>query len=237
MKKNKDIGPKNDMEAINDELFAALVKRAAHDYIVHDLMEDINLEEDFTPSPEFDARMRGIINKALRKEKRARARKVLLKVAACFAVFLVLSTAVVFSAEALRVKFLNFLIEADDNMASIDFIGNRSGKSNEIPCIPSYMTDGYELTRVEDYDIVVVQTYENQKGDAFTISVYSGNPSIVMDTEDAEHGPLTIKGQEAYYSLADGVTMIVFKDENHVYFLQGTIPLDEAVKIAENINN
>ena len=95
-----------------------------------------------------------------------------------------------------------------------------------------------EVKRTELTNITLL-TFENADGDRLSIytkRITEGEtPTTSMDTEDALVETATIHGNQAIVSVKGDTTIIEWCSENYICSVIGTIPTDEAVKIAENI--
>ena len=160
-----------------------------------------------------------------------------MKVAAGFLVFLAVSTAVVMSAEALRVRVLNMFIDTKEKLTDIDIFNDKERPPESISSIeePTYVPIGYELTSTEEYSNQTTLIYENASGSSLVIRINKGDVKISVDTEDADYGEIIINGYEAFYSHKKGMTVLVVKRLDSSYSIVGEVNLEEARKIAESI--
>ena len=237
----KGISEENYSSSLNEDIFVALFRKAAHEYLEEGLLDEVHDRTEskhHVYSPEFDKRMNRLIRRAIHKERMRRVRKTTLKIAMGFVIFLILSSVVVMSAEALRIKVFNFFIDIQEKATNIEIVDENesSSKENHVSeVLPSYIPEGYELSETEQFNNKRTSFYTNEEGKTIIIRQYDGEAKLGIDTEDADYDVIIINGQTAFYNIKDGLIMLIYKTDEHVFNVVGEISLVEAQNIAKSI--
>ena len=94
-----------------------------------------------------------------------------------------------------------------------------------------YVPDGF--VRTEEYEHACV--YENGE-QSFTVEKAGLNTRVSFDTEDYSPEPIMINGVEGvYYRPSAETGGIVFNNGQHIFMVDGNIPKEELVKIAQSL--
>lgn len=190
-------------------------------------------------SKEFENKMRRLVSIEKRKLRARKALKIAVRVAAAIVVVLIVSTAVIFSSEALRVQFLSMFYQKNERSIDIDF--SETGKHGEPLEIiePEYIPEGYTLQKLDIMpgNMGGISIYSNKSGNEFQVMQDNGTPSITIDNE----------GAKTYEKYIDGIKILVIENNvkkfNHVLFNKGTatfsifgkIDVSELIKMAESL--
>lgn len=237
MSKNKETYLNKANDCFDNDIFLALFRKGAHEYLENDLLGDLPDSDDTSRLSEIcNKKIKNMIKQAIRKEKRTWITKRLPRIAVIVLVVLAICSATVMSVEALRVPFLNLFINSEERKTDIEFNKDQAIVEDEsFAVLFEYIPKGYELVseEIEEQDVSLM--YLNSDEETIFIDMYYGGSSISLDTEDAEHGEIKINGEQGFYSYKDGLTMLVFSKNEYVYSITASIELEEVIRIAENI--
>lgn len=225
----------------DEEIFTALFRKGANEYLEEDFLSDLpprNEREKVEFSETFEKRMKNTINKAIHKEKRKNHTRRLPKIAAAIFIVLLVSSFTVYNVEALRVKFIDMFIDTKDIVTDI-VIGENDTSTNGIDVgdmsVPKYIPKGYKLYSSDITPNIISLIYKSDKDNYINVCRLGAGPNVGIDTEDADYGYTTINSYEAFYSIKNGHSTILFTTDDYAYQVLGTISFEEAKKIAESI--
>ncbi len=168
-----------------------------------------------------------IIRKMIRNSK---------KVAILLLVLVLTASISIFSVQAWRVKFLNFIMNIGQTNSDIQF-WNDNGSGD------TYSSDDVTLGYIpEDFKFVSSQARMNgvsllfQKDEnSFALQIQPVDALLAVDTEKAEMEKIIINGKEALYSSNNNTNLLVWHDDIYSYLLSGNISKSEMVRIAEKV--
>lgn len=230
---------RDDSNCFDDEIFIALFRKGAHDYLEKDLCADMPINRnvaDKYPSDVTDKKIRKMICKAVRREKNIKNMKRLPRIVAIVLIVLAVCSMTVMSVDALRVPFLNLFVNTEVKVSDIKFMEDQtSDKDGSFACLFGYVPEGYELTEENIREQGATFIYTNENGASLLINKFNTEGSVSLDTENAEYGEVWINGYEGFYSVKNDTTMLVFTKNEYAYLISGSADLDEIILIAENI--
>ena len=160
--------------------------------------------------------------------------KVTARIAAVFLVFLIVSTAVICSSEALRIKVANLIYSVGEGNTAISFIDADPGDLPEDMIVPGYIPDGYRLTDAYQDGPRVVSQYQDAAGNIIMIEQNVPNPQIVVSKNSCE---VEIAGRKGFVTTTEGYNTVICNNDMHCYFISGTIDASELLVIAESFMN
>lgn len=190
-------------------------------------------------SEEHKKRMKKIFKMAEKVEHRAAHRRRNYQIAAGIAVFLCVSTVAVTRVEAFRLPIIRFFMEMKEKSTLIGAqTENRVGLSDKYAGYePSYVLDGYTVVQVKEYDNGFHIKYECEDGQTwYQYSYWENKENVDADSEDGSVQEETINGHPAMVVRKDDEIRISINNGAERFYLNGTIPYDEAVKIISSIN-
>ena len=186
------------------------------------------------PQPEYSEKYLKNINKLLDKMRDDRYHRYTSKTARVIlvaAIVMAISTVTVFATTDIGSYILNelqdhaifqSLFESDekfDNTIKLDYTLDGFNKTNE------YYGEAYSFIE-----------FRNSNGSAFTIAKSVNGAEVGLDNEDTNNYIIQLYEREyIVYEEPDSVR-IVWCNLNFTYKISGNISIDEALKIAENIN-
>ncbi len=208
-------------------------------------MEQINsipaedkLEETLKPSVAFKKKISAIVRKETRNEKLIHFRKVAYRVAVVLMMCISLTFGSLLTAKAVRESIATTILEWHDKFTRI-FIETDTPPT-ELPEIRfNYIPEGFEL--VEEESVItksfVTHTYI-QNTNYIRIKINPFDPSFIENIDNEFSKYYFVKVTDTY-----GI-WINFNDENLLFIpkgsanfsINGTVPLEEILKIYENID-
>ncbi len=234
---NKKNNPINDQN-FDDEIFVALFRKGAHDYIENDLL--INLpEEKKDTEPGLSAltkkKIEKMIRQAICRERSMRIVKHLPRIAAIALIVIALCAITVMSVEALRIPFLNLFINTKDNITVID-VGEEQLSSDNFGELFGYIPEGYELTSENNLEQGMAFIFTSGSKEDILIERYIEEGSLGIDTEAAEFAEVMInENNQGFYSTKNEEISLIFTKDGYTYFISANMDLSEIIKIAEKI--
>ena len=208
----------------------------------HDLLEEAGrdaAEEQVAASDAFNKRMDRIIEKDIRQRRRAKARKIAVKAAVVLLIFIVVSTAVIMSVDALRVQIYNLFITTDDDSTEIS-MGDMNDEYVPIEVsdgmmVPSYIPDGFRLVEVSA-GVSLKSIYENNAHQRIKITQMPIDMDASLDTEDNTYYETNIAGKNVFVvEQKDDADMLVFNNDVFAFIIYGDASISELMKIAESL--
>ncbi len=148
------------------------------------------------------------------------------------------------SVEAVRSSLLELIIQIGEDFSNV-YVDNSS--DSDLPQIieekylPTYIPEGYEVSKVEDNVNILRYEYINSEGNFIE---YNQAPivgsSFGVNTEDSELVPILINGCEGFYCETKTNANVVFwNTDEYMFFIiaDNVVSLDELIIIAESIEH
>ncbi len=198
-------------------------------------------EEEYTYefSKEYKKRMKKVFKMAKKAEHRAAHRRQTYQIAAGIAVFFCINIAAVTRVDAFRLPIIRFFMEIKETST---LTGTRTENRLELSddyagYEPSYVPEGYAVVEVKEYDNGFYIKYECEKEQAwYRYSYWKKTDGIDIDTENGTVQEDMINGHPAIVVRKKDETRISLSNGTQIFYLDGVIPYDEAVKIMSSIN-
>lgn len=194
--------------------------------------------EYITFSPRFENKMQRLIQR--QKKFYYSMINTVGKRIACIVLVIVISLTTTLSVEALRKPFVKFITETYEKFTSIIFDEEENIQENfEFEKIkPAYIPEGFTL-EAERLNIISYELfYKNADGRYFT---YYQEPNIKTtvgaNTENTTYEIIQFNNFEGIIYENKNENTLIVSDGEYVFTIYGTIPQDEAIKIAESIKN
>lgn len=189
-------------------------------------------------SPEFEARMQKLLAHR-RHGYYALFGTVGRRVASIVVALLVSATILTASVEALRTPTMRFFARVYETFTQIFVVEDTTDSSvlpPFVPCAPTYVPEGYEVSSVQTVERHQRIRYVNESGRriSFTQS-RSSNLSIHIDTEGVDYTEIRIGDYEGIIYSNKGTNAVVFTDNTYLYTLSSTIDRAELIKMAESL--
>ena len=218
-----------------NEIFNIAIKHAGHD-ILEEISEETPVSDGLSFSDKFERKMEEIVRKEARRRRVLSALKITAKVAAVILVVLIVSTGVVFSSEALRLKVMNLFYESDEISTEIDFSGIEPGDIPEGMVLPGYMPEGYVLTEVEKTESgLYTSIYTNSSDNIIKIEQGNFVAHFSADNENEDAYQAEFMGTEIYVVEHDEMNMVFFNGNYYSFSIWGNIEISELLAIAESV--
>ncbi|OCN01400.1 hypothetical protein A7X67_02020 [Clostridium sp. W14A] len=178
--------------------------------------------------------------------KRKRIFHSIINKAAIFFLVLILtfSTAMV-TAQAFRVKVMNFLIDIQPEYTSFQIKDNTSGSSGEKLTVnwtntylPTYIPKGYEVDSLTYTEPLKEITYRNQKDKNMLIDFSENDSSnnVEIDTENASVlKTVFVNGHKGTLVVKDSQTTVTWEMDQHIFVVCTEESMEETLKIAQNV--
>jgi hypothetical protein len=227
---------------LNEKIFDQILKYTAEKQVENIANEffDNELEPEISYSSGFVKEMNNFFRKNRRKDRTIHIKRIILKSAVAIFIFLIISVAVIFNVEALRVPFLNFFehpgqqstkIETKDQNTNYDlFVDQIHGMY-----LPAYLPDSYSIQSIDktgQNTIAIFKKYDNR------IINFQNIPEGTIaniDNENAQTEHISVNGEDAQLFIKNDKYTLVFRFENNVYMLSGTISKNDILKVAGSL--
>ncbi len=99
-----------------------------------------------------------------------------------------------------------------------------------------YIPEGFKLTNENVLSRLIMNDYTDSNGGVFIVSKYSSSTKVEFDTETGSIENLNINGREyIFYVDENNYNFLVWSVNDYVYQIDGTLPKDELLKIAESV--
>ena len=234
--KSTDNSYNNAVENSIDKAFEAVIDEAT---ILAD--ERICVEYDLKKSQvefsqEHTKKMKALFSRERRKQKLLKA-MVYTKRAACFLlIFAAIMTVAVFSVEAWRIKFMNFVFDADAPDTKISFTDKKQGEIYDGMVDLKYIPEGFSIKENSISRRRIFLHFTKSKK-YFHFSLKELDTSSAVDTENANVESIKVNKSEGVFvsKSAPTLNIIIWHDGVYSYSIAGNISKTEILKIAENI--
>jgi len=183
-------------------------------------------------SPEHEKRMKQLFKKERRKYNLRRATAVTSKVACVLlAVVLVMSVAI-YSVEAWRVKFLNFIVDTDAPDTEIKFTDNKQNSFENDVVKLGYVPKGFEVEKNKfGKDNVFLKFRNGDKYFQLKMNTQSFNSAVNTEKGSAEN--ITINGYEGVFVVNKNENVFLWHDGTYTYRLLSNLEKEELIAIAK----
>jgi len=229
-------------EEVDAKLLEAMMLAGFHETIKNEsVAADEEAEHVISFSKAFDERVRRMFGEMddleqqkRKKVKRQKVYNTIVKIAACFAVFVFISIVTVVSSEAARVKLLNIYVETFDVSTDFTFSEEKVDQEYYGPSEFNYIPLGYELTGETENEDMSYARYENQSGQYISITIMTDG-AISLDTEKAETTEQMIGEHRCYISKKEDIILVLLTYQNRIYQISSDGDWEEIKKMIENI--
>lgn len=196
--------------------------------------------EDVTPSPEAAEKFEKALNKAYRNGQLRSFRTKIAKfgryaVTVCAAFIIVFAVSVV-SVDALRLRFLEWLVNIHESHSSLKINNNNNAYYDIMHA--DYMIDGYKLINYNDNGKIIEMNYSNNINN-IKIRIYLNDPTFNTDNENTLSEEVYINENRGQYQKSELMSAIFWYSGEKSYCISTNdiqITKDELVEIAQSIN-
>lgn len=220
-----------------------LLELALEEYLEQDpdmLKYGDDVEEKYPHefSPEHEKQMKKIFKMADKVERKAEYKRRHHQIAAGIALFLCFSMVAVTQVDAFRIPIVQFFIDAKEKSILIGVHKenqlNLSGKYAGYE--PTYVPEGFVVVEVEETDKRFWVKYESAEEDLwYRIYYWNKFEEASLDSEEGIVRETKISGYPAIVVQKGKEIKININVGTSRFYLNGTIPIDEAIKIMESI--
>ncbi len=192
--------------------------------------------KDITFSQVFEKKMQKLI-KAQKKSYYYLINTVGKRVAVIILAIMISLTATVFGVKAIRESVIEFITETFERFTNVIVRYEEPPTQTEIiKAAPQYIPEGYTVESEMDIGGVYRKIYRNQENISINyIQQINFGTIYNLDTENVEFKKIYINSLDGIKYVKNKSNIVVFADENYLYTIQGQIPFDELIKIAESI--
>lgn len=217
----------------------------AFDLLLHEALSEVESEENVNLPDELDvdfsdehkAKMKKIFDRERKKIWRKKVYKTAQRIAACAAVFIVISGITIMSVDAWRIRFLNFVFNNQQTNTEISMTSIPEENIYETDTLLiGYIPDRFTLTKNSKTDALLYLNFDNG-ANQIRITVVSSDTTTNIDTEDAVYEEMLINDNKALYAEKNGQRIVVICTYENVITIQGDISKDEIIKVAQNLKN
>lgn len=240
-----------------DKMIDSLFEYAATCHVNNIISENFGRSEidgDRSFTPEFEQKMKELIDDYKRKEQIKPLKKKLIRKVSIAAVILLISmislSITAANVQAFRVKVLNVFIVIQDkftsfqmrdnasNMGKNELVTNDQGQMTTVmkdSHIPEYVPKGFKIIDSQENPISVIIVYGDEKNETIRFTQYFDTKTdLRIDTEGGIIKNININGSKAMLINKDGRLSIVWKAES-LYYIVGHIDESDLIKMAESI--
>ena len=187
------------------------------------------------PQPQYSEKYLKNINKLLDKMRDDRYHHFTsqtVRIILVAAIIMAISTATVFATTDIGAYILD---ELQDHAIFQSLLESDETVDRKIEC--GYIPEGYEKTDELYGELQCVLVYKNANESQFTITKIINGEEVGWDNEETCKTIIQSNEKEfIIYEKSNGDIRVVWCDLNFTYRIDGNISIDEAIKIAENIN-
>ena len=197
--------------------------------------EDLPDEIPVKYSEDFEKRMKKIFATERKKIRRKQILKNVRRIAACFAIFIVVSGITVMSVSALRVKILNLIFNSQETNTEVQFEDSeQSNEYNNVGLELMYVPDRFEIKREDIQASDVYIRFEN--GDLyFSVTITKSIGTMSIDTEGSQTEEMYINGERALYSENSKLKILTGMIGDYTFTIKGNIDKNEIIEISKNL--
>ncbi|MGC6174966.1 DUF4367 domain-containing protein [Lacrimispora sp. 38-1] len=226
----------------NKELFDSLLKAAISDALRDEmdaLPSNKELNEKFPTSAKLDQRMKKLISEQKIKSKIRHFVKSNRKIAACFIVILVLSSATLLSVEATRNVILNTFVNQFGKYTQIQFQDSSADGQQMDIFRPAYLPEGYKKISEEIYGNSALLVYSNESDTEIVLKQRKAEEGTsLIDNENTNYTEVVISGNTAYLFKAvkdDNYNVLLWKSHDVVFELTSKVNSDELIRMGNSL--
>ncbi|MCL2320991.1 MAG: DUF4367 domain-containing protein [Oscillospiraceae bacterium] len=231
----------NDRES-NDVVFEALFRQAVIDNFyeeIDSIPSNEELAKIYKFTPEFEIRMKKLINRELRKGYIIKTLKYARKVAAVFLIIITVLFGVLLINPEVRAVIVKTIVEWHDKFTSITF-NTEISKVQSKKWVPEYLPDGFALNSEEIIGPItsIVYSSVNEDNIYFSFMPVSAGSNFSIDNENHNIIKSTINGNEAFFAEASSQNFdngILWVANDYKFEIWSKLPINELVKIAQSI--
>jgi hypothetical protein len=221
------------LDNYNDEVFDITIKHAGRE-VLRDIYKEAEALNKTHLSEDLDRRIKRLIKGSARKKRVSRILKVSTRVAAVLVLFIIISTAVFFSSEAMRVKVMNLFTEKAEGHVDLQFFEIEDGLPKGM-IVPEYIPKGFTLKKAYKNSSWFISEYQNSSNNVIRVQQGSYLTSVTVDDDGLGSYETDIMGKKAYVAVNKAVNSIYFNSNSYGFVIYTDMDPSELIKIAESI--
>lgn len=228
---------------LKEKIFDLVLKEALKESLDMELQEIDEMVAKAPPhefSPQFEKRMKKLINSIGRKDRIKKAKRIIVRTAVSIAAAFGIIFGVFLTQPEVSAAVQNVIRTVFDRYDKYDYIGDELTVENFDNNIRlGYVPDGFYLSSGFYSHISVSLTYKNENKNEIMFDYgIADSASSAYDNEHNSYSDFTINGIEYHYYESNDSdfydTLIWYKD-GYVFSLFAHLSREELVKIAENV--
>lgn len=238
-------------EEYEDSLFRLVMHSASEKEGKLLLEEKATLQGDSSNKPSaetikrFEQKLASYRKKSNAQKRKRISLSIVNKAAVFFLVLILTFSTAMITAQAFRVKVMNFLIDIQPEYTSFQIKNNTSGSSGEKLTVnwtntylPTYVPEGYEVDSLTYTEPLKEITYRNQRNKSSLIDFSENDSSnnVEIDTENASVlKTVFVNGHKGTLVVKDSQTTVAWKMDQHIFVVCTEESMEETLKIAQNV--
>ena len=192
-------------------------------------------DEDVEFSQMHEAKMERFFA-AQRKKQSAKKYRRILKAAACVLLAVAVGSGVtIFSVDALRTRFLNFVFVPSKPNTDYNFGDYAQNRYSDSDITLNYIPEGFKLADKVKSSESIDLLFKNDEKSYFYFNVNDITVQSSIDTENATVENITVNGYDGVYISNDNINALVWHDNRYSYDIIGNISKENIIKIAKNL--
>lgn len=173
---------------------------------------------------------------AQRKKQSAKKYRRILKAAACVLLAVAVGSGVtIFSVDALRTRFLNFVFVPSKPNTDYNFGDYAQNRYSDSDITLNYIPEGFKLADKVKSSESIDLLFKNDEKSYFYFNVNDITVQSSIDTENATVENITVNGYDGVYISNDNINALVWHDNRYSYDIIGNISKENIIKIAKNL--
>lgn len=214
-----------------DNIFEELLKKSAS-LAAEEMGAEVSKKTVNEFSEEHERKMKKLFAREKRNRRMRRFVVYAVRIAAVLVIVTVVSGAVIFNVDALRIRFLNMFTNTQTTNTKISYKDGTS-YSNDFVTI-KYVPEGFDLEEEQLKKHMVYMHFANND-QYFVVNVAVSDSTISIDTEDAETKKIEINGSEVLYSKKENTNIFSYSYDKYAVNVMGNIEKDLIIEIIRNI--
>lgn len=235
-----DKSENSDTIRVSTDAFIAMVVTEAEARELANMPSLEEMNNNFTPSEEFQRKMDKLLKQAAHKRNKSDAIKIAKKLLLSMSIILSLVFCMLLPAQAVQEAVVQTFLEWQDKCVSIIFSTDSTSTDASLQVTEGYIPAGFSQAETSNNSLnnPYFVRYENAAGQWYTIYIcyINDSQSFKMDNEYSTYYPIKFNGNSAIWGkMSDGSNALVWSHDNFGYQVLGNIDLSELINIAENL--
>lgn len=225
MKKNNDI---------LDKALDTLFEEASKTILESDGMDTEVEKVEF--SSEHNENMDKLFRDMRRKERLSALPKKAMRVAGIVVLVVALISGTIYSVEAWRNKFFNFILDLNSPDSAIEFKDSKQEELYKERVDLDYIPEGFELVENTVSRWTIFLEFRGNTG-YFQLKANQFNANSRINTEDVNAENIDINNYPGVFMENENENTLIWHDSKYVFRIMSNLKKQEMVKIAQNIKS